>query len=204
VQANPTVTLSPSATQSVTPGAAITYTASVTNKDSSACSASTFNLSAALPSGWTASFGSSSLTINPGASASTTLLVTSPTTAAGGSYTITLKATDSTAPTFTASVSVTVAIQTTPDTIPPVVSILSPTNGSTVGKKANLQAKASDNVGISKMELYIDGVLILVKNSSNITSPWNTANVSKGQHVIKAKAYDQAGNVGENSITVYK
>jgi len=115
-----------------------------------------------------------------------------------------VKATDSAASTYTASASVTVAIQTTPDTIPPVVSILSPTNGSTVGKKANIQTKASDNVGISKMELYIDGVLTLVKNSSSITSSWNTANVSKGQHVIKAKAYDRAGNVGENSITVYK
>jgi uncharacterized repeat protein (TIGR01451 family) len=204
VQANPTVTLSPSATQSATPGGKVTYTMSVINNDKSGCPASTFNLSAILPSGWTASFGSSSLTINPGASASTTLLVTSPTTAAAGSYTITVRATDSAAPTFTASASVIVAIQTTPDTIPPAVSILSPMNGSTVGRKVSIQAKASDDVGVSKMELYIDGVRTLVKNSNSITWSWNTANVSKGQHVIKAKAYDGAGNVGEKSITVYK
>jgi hypothetical protein len=131
-------------------------------------------------------------------------LVTSPTTAAGGSYTITVKATDSAAPTYTASASVIVAIQTASDTIPPFVSISSPTNGSRVGRKVSIQAKASDNVGILKMELYIDGALTLVKNSSNITWSWNTANVSKGQHAISVKAYDGAGNIGVNSITVYK
>jgi C1A family cysteine protease len=203
-QANPTVTLSPSATQSVTPGGSVTYTASVNNNDNPDCPASTFNLSAVQPSGWKASFGSPSLTINPGASVSTTLLVTTPTTAAGGSYTITVKAADSAAPTFTGSASVIVAIQTPPDTIPPVVSILSPTNGTTVGRKVSIQAKASDNIRVSRMELFIDGVLTSVKNSSSITWSWNTAKVSTGQHTIAAKAYDGAGNVGVNSITVYK
>jgi uncharacterized repeat protein (TIGR01451 family) len=204
VQANPTLALSPSATQWVTPGGTLTYNVLVTNNDNSGCSASTFNLSTTLPSGWTASFGSSALTINPGAGASTTLLVTSPTTAAAGSYTITVKATDSAAPTYTASASVIVAILTPPNTIPPVVSISSPTDGSTVGRKVSIQAKASNNVGISKMELYIDGVRTLVKNSSSITWSWYTANVSKGQHAISVKAYDGAGNIGVNSITVYK
>ena len=204
VQTNPTVTLSPSATQSVTPGSAVTYSMSVVNNDNAGCPASTFNLSATVPSGWKASFGSSPLTINPGASASTALLVTSPTTAAGGSYTITVKATDSAAPTYTTSTSVIVAILTPPNTIPPVVSISSPTDGSTVGRKVSIQAKASDNVGISKMELYIDGALKLVTNSSTIKWSWNTVKVSKGQHAISVKAYDVSGNIGVNSITVYK
>jgi len=204
VQTNPTVRLSPSATQSVTPGSAVTYSMSVVNNDNAGCPASTFNLSATVPSGWKTSFGSSPLTINPGASASTALLVTSPTTAAGGSYTITVKATDSAAPTYTTSASVIVAILTPPNTIPPVVSISSPTDGSTVGRKVSIQAKASNNVGISKMELYIDGALKLVTNSSTIKWSWNTANVSKGRHAISVKAYDVSGNIGVNSIAVYK
>jgi hypothetical protein len=205
VQADPTVALSPSATQSVQPGTTVNYSVSVTNNDNSGCSGSTFNLSAALPNSWTSSFNSSTLTINPRVSASTTLSVTSPTTAADGFYTITVTATDSAAPTYTASAPVTVAIQTPPpDTISPVVSILSPTNGSTIGKKVSIQANASDNVGISRMELYIDGVLKVVTNSSAIKWSWNAVKVSKGQHVISSKAYDEAGNAGVNSITVYK
>ncbi len=207
VQANPTVVLSPSATLSVMPGTSLTYAVSITNNDNSGCLASTFNLSATVPtvpSGWTRSLGSSSLTINPGASASTTLLVTSPTTAGGGSYNITAKATDSAASTYTASASVVVAIQAPPDTIAPTASITSPANGSTVNRKVNIRANASDNVGISKMELYIDGVLTLAKNSSSITWSWNTAKISKGSHGISVKAYDAAGNVGVSSITVNK
>jgi C1A family cysteine protease len=204
LQASPTVALSPSGTQSVQPGTTVNYTVSVTNNDTSVCSGSTFNLSAALPSGWTSSFNSSTLMINPRVSASTTLSVTSPTTA-DGFYTITVTATDSAAPTYTASASVTVAIQTPPpDTISPVVSILSPTNGSTIGRKVSIQTNASDNVGTSRMELYIDGVLKVVTNSSAIKWSWNTVKVSRGQHVISSKAYDAAGNVGMNSITVYK
>jgi C1A family cysteine protease len=204
VQANPTMAISPSATQWLTPGGTLTYSVSVTNNDNSGCSPSIFNLGATVQSGWKASFGSSALTINPGTSASTTLSVTSSTSALGGSYTIPVKATDSAASTYTASASLIVAIQATPDTTPPVVSISSPTDGSTVGRKINIKGGASDNVGVIKMEIYIDGVLTLVKNSSTISWSWNTAKVSNGQHTISIKGYDRAGNVGGNSIKVYK
>jgi hypothetical protein len=107
VQANPSITLSPSSTQSVSAGTPVTYTVSVANTDNSGCASSTFNLSASVPSGWTASFGSSALSISPGGSASTTFNVASPATATGGPYTITVTAKDSAAPTYTASVSVT-------------------------------------------------------------------------------------------------
>jgi len=115
-----------------------------------------------------------------------------------------VKATDNAASTYTTSASVMIAIQTTPDTTAPAVSITSPANGSTVGRKVSIKANATDNVGISKMELYIDGVLTLVKNSSNITWSWNTLRVTKGTHAISVKGYDAAGNVGVSSITVNK
>lgn len=203
VKANPTAVISPSALQTVTPGTTIAYTVSVTNNDSSACGGSTFNLSTSMPNGWTSSLVSSALTINPQSSASTTLLVTSPITAASGSYTVTVKATDIVASTYMASTSAYVSIQA-PDIISPVVSMVSPADGSKIGKKVNIQAKASDNVGVTKMELYIDGVLTLVTTSSAITWSWNTIKTSTGPHTISVKAYDGAGNAGESSIVVYK
>jgi len=110
VQANPTLNASPSAPPAVSAGTPITYTVSVINNDNSGCANSTFNLSAVVPSGWTASFGSSALTISPGGSASTTLKVASPATGAAGSYNITVTAKDSAAPIYMASASVSATI----------------------------------------------------------------------------------------------
>jgi len=98
-RSNPTVSLTPSS-QSGNPGQTLTYTATVTNNDSSACGASTFNLTYSCPSGWTCSLSSSSQTISPGSSASVTLSVTSPTTATAGGYTVSVTATNSAATSY--------------------------------------------------------------------------------------------------------
>jgi len=101
----PTVALAPSGTVWVSPGSTVSYTVTVTNADNSGCSASSFNLAATVPSGSTA-FGNDSLTISPGASGSTTLQVTSPSTATGGFYTVSVTATNTTT-SLTASTSAT-------------------------------------------------------------------------------------------------
>lgn len=110
VRANPAITLSPSQSQWVQSGTTVTYTVSVTNKDNSGCTASNVTLQITAPSGWTAAVSTSTLTINPGASASTTLLVTSPTFATSGFYTIGVTATNGSAPTYLASTLATYAI----------------------------------------------------------------------------------------------
>lgn len=89
--ANPTVSLSPS-NPSVVAGGAASYTLTVTNNDTFACSASTFNLSSAQPSGWTGAPGAASLTLGPGQSASTTLSETSPAGATPGTYPVSASA----------------------------------------------------------------------------------------------------------------
>ncbi len=108
--ANPMVALSPSQSQSVPAGTTVTYTVSVTNQDNAGCVASTFGLQAGVPAGWTAPFGTSSLTLSPGATTSTTVQVTSPASAAAGSYTIGVSATNSSAAGYTGSSSATYVI----------------------------------------------------------------------------------------------
>jgi len=90
------------------------------------------------------------------------------------------------------------------DTIAPVASITSPSNGTTITKKVTVKATASDNIAVIKLELYIDGVLKSVTNTSSLSYNWNTNTAVKGAHSIKAKGYDAAGNAGVTSITVYK
>jgi uncharacterized membrane protein len=92
-------------------GTAVTYTVSVTNNDPSNCSASSFALQATAPSGWQAVLATSTLTLNPGTSDSTNLIVTSPTTASRGTYSFSVSATNTTAATFTASSTATYVIK---------------------------------------------------------------------------------------------
>ena len=143
VRANPTVALSPT-TQSITAGNSANDTVTVTNNDSSACTASSFNLAAAVPSGWTASLGGSTLTISPGATGSTTLQVTSPSTATGGSYNVSVTATNSSSSTYSGSASATISIVTCSLANPTVT--LSPSSQSVaVGSPASYTVTVTNN-----------------------------------------------------------
>jgi hypothetical protein len=54
VLANPTVSVSPSATQWITAGNSLSYTVTVTNNNSAGCANTNFNLTPTLPAGWSA------------------------------------------------------------------------------------------------------------------------------------------------------
>ncbi|QNP40545.1 NEW3 domain-containing protein [Lysobacter solisilvae (ex Woo and Kim 2020)] len=86
-RAAPTLGLS-GPTTAVAAGTAVDYTASVVNNDSAACATTSFALARAVPAGWTGTLAATSLGLAPGATGSTTLRVTSTTTAAAGNYTV--------------------------------------------------------------------------------------------------------------------
>ena len=90
-----------------------------------------------------------------------------------------------------------------PDTTPPTTSITSPANNATVSGTVNVTASASDNVGVVKVEFYIDSVLKSTSTTSPYTFSWNTTTVANGSHTIFSKAYDAANNVGTSAtVTV--
>ncbi len=93
------------------------------------------------------------------------------------------------------------------DPTPPSTSLTSPTTGTTVlGTTQQVAANATDNVGVTKVEFYIDGTTTLLNCTPNpdTTSPylciWNTTTVSNGTHTITSKAYDAAGNSAISSV----
>lgn len=92
VQTKPALTITPLQSGSVTAGASVSYDVTVSNQDSSQCSAATINLSSVLPSGWTGSFDTASLQLSPGAIGKAHLTVSSTSTAVEGSYTINVTA----------------------------------------------------------------------------------------------------------------
>jgi hypothetical protein len=93
---NPSVTVSPAAQQGA-PGSTVSYTVTVANNDTG-CPAASFSQSATVPSGWTASFGATSMTIAAGSSASTFLSVKAPAAAAVGTYAIAPRARNAASP----------------------------------------------------------------------------------------------------------
>lgn len=98
VPSAPAVSLSPSQSPWMRAGSTFSYTVSVTSTDSATCAAAAFDLTLTMPVGWTASFLSPSLTLGPGSSASTTLQVTSASTATDGSYPVGVAATNAADP----------------------------------------------------------------------------------------------------------
>lgn len=77
-----------------------------------------------------------------------------------------------------------------------------------VRDQITLTVVASGDSGVTRVELYVDGVLVLTRNVSpvlqdaNITFVWNSSAVANGKHMLTAKAYDQAGGVGSDTLVV--
>jgi len=89
------------------------------------------------------------------------------------------------------------------DTTLPTCSITSPTNGSTVSGTVTITASATDNVGVTKVEIYVDGALRTTDTVSPYTWSWNTTTFANSSHTITAKAYDAANNMKQASnVTV--
>ncbi|MEK7153392.1 MAG: Ig-like domain-containing protein, partial [Patescibacteria group bacterium] len=85
------------------------------------------------------------------------------------------------------------------DTTSPTASITSYANGALVRSTASIVASATDNVGVDKVEFYIDGTLKNTTNVSPYNYSWNTAGYADGTHILIAKAYDAAGNMGTSA-----
>ena len=97
-------------TAAVAAGSTVSYTLSLSNQDSSACAATTFNLARSIPSGWIGALTASSLSLSPGATSSTTLSVTSASNAADGGYGIGVGASSSSGSVHTANASATYTV----------------------------------------------------------------------------------------------
>ena len=85
------------------------------------------------------------------------------------------------------------------DTTAPTTSITSPANGATVSGTTTVSANASDNVGVSRVELYVDGSLAGTDTTSPYSFAWNTTTVANGSHSLQTRAFDAAGNSGSSS-----
>ena len=82
----------------------------------------------------------------------------------------------------------------------PATSITQPTAGATVSGIIDITSDASDNVGVTKVEFYVDGSLHATDVLSPYLSSWDTTLSADGSHNLQTKAYDLAGNVGSSQV----
>ena len=82
---------------------------------------------------------------------------------------------------------------------PPTVSITSPANNAVASGTVSVTANATDNVGVTRVEFYVNGVLQATDSSTPYLFSWNTAALAAGSYTLSAKAYDAAGNVGTST-----
>jgi hypothetical protein len=88
------------------------------------------------------------------------------------------------------------------DTFRPVVAINEPARNAEVNGTVPVNAGATDNVGVVRMTLLIDGVEAANSTNGSITFLWATTRSMEGVHTITARAWDAAGNEGNASVTV--
>jgi uncharacterized membrane protein len=95
---------------------------------------------------------------------------------------------------------------TTPgsDTTSPTTSVTAPADGATVSGTVAITATASDNVGVTQIQLLVDGSIVASNtNSTSISFNFDSTTVANGSHTLVSKAFDAAGNTGSSAtVTV--
>jgi glucose/arabinose dehydrogenase len=90
------------------------------------------------------------------------------------------------------------------ENIPPQVTITNPADGASVARKANvtLSANATDNVGVTRVEFYVNGSLRCTDTAPTYTCDWKVPNPPNRTYQIQARAFDGAGNSATATIQV--
>ena len=97
----------------------------------------------------------------------------------------------------------TVTVNVSPETTKPIVNITSPANDSTVSGNVIVEATATDNVGVTKVEFLVDGVVKGTDTTSPYAYRWGTTTYTNGFHNLTANAWDAVGNYAVSSaVTV--
>ncbi|HET7486611.1 MAG TPA: Ig-like domain-containing protein [Acidimicrobiales bacterium] len=123
-------------------------------------------------------------------------------TVANGTHTITARATDTSGNAASASRTVTVS-NPVADTTAPAVAVSAPAAGATVTGSVAVAGTASDNAGLSRVDVAVDGgAWNTASGTSSWSWSWASGGVANGSHTVTARATDTSGNATTASVTV--
>jgi hypothetical protein len=84
----------------------------------------------------------------------------------------------------------------------PLVSFTNLTDNGSVWNTVKAEFNVTDDNGIEKLEIYIDGTLFKTITAAPFEVEWNTTTATEGVHTIKIVATDKSGNTAESQIAV--
>jgi len=89
------------------------------------------------------------------------------------------------------------------DNTPPIVSISYPLTNSTVSEMVTINCISSDNEGVDKVELWVNGVSTDISdNTEPYSFDWNTTLVDNGNYTITVRSYDLSENTTDSEPVV--
>ena len=182
-RASPILTASPQI-QSGSAGTSLSYTVTVKNMDQAACGSSNFVFQVAHTLAWDENFAAGSVAVAPGAIASTTLTLRSPSYATGSNV-VAFTATNSSAPTSFASANVSYQVVSGPQ-VSVATNLSSYSAGQTVGLQAIVMSGSAPVSGV-KVSFSIRQPNGSVTTLSATTSPSGVAlaNYKLGRKPVK-------------------
>jgi hypothetical protein len=85
------------------------------------------------------------------------------------------------------------------DVLAPVVTLLTPADGFTVqGGTVSISVLATDDLGVTRVEILEDGVVAHTLVAGQTVVPCTTLAKIAGTHTVMARAFDEAGNMGQS------
>ena len=89
------------------------------------------------------------------------------------------------------------------DTTPPTVTITSPQTNSTVYEIVTITCISSDNEGVDRVELWVNGVSTDISdNSEPYSFDWNSTLIDNGNYTITIRSYDTSENTTDSEPIV--
>jgi spore germination protein YaaH len=90
------------------------------------------------------------------------------------------------------------------DSVPPTVTLSAPVDGAALLKTQRIEASASDNIGVVRVEFYVNGGLLATDTAAPYVVYWNTRRIPPGSYVVKVVAYDARGNSASAEVTTFR
>jgi hypothetical protein len=84
----------------------------------------------------------------------------------------------------------------------PTLSITAPSGGAVVSDQIMMKGTASDNVGVARVQVSVDGGSdVVAAGTSSWSSPLDTTRLGNGSHSVTARATDGSGNASLVSVS---
>jgi thermitase len=88
------------------------------------------------------------------------------------------------------------------DTQAPSAALTAPLAGETVSGLVSVNMAASDNVGVIRADLKVNGTVVATDTTAPFGFSWDSAGVANGSATLTVVAYDAAGNAGASPSVV--